>query len=241
MRYSSTLAATTPRVVVLAIAEESARQQGLTLTPKANPPYAAPCPTGRLERVVCFGEWREQLASQLAHPEQLRDDHRLRCEVLLAPCNESRAGFQPVDSTVAQKLGLSTFPAQFALKVTEDPTRAMTVPRRTLIPERYRRPWEFQVSREEAIAQMAKDARPGWRERLARFFERRAAERATDRWRGQLEGKPLVEQLWGVRPPHCAFRHAEVRRWVESALAAAGWDPVRGGREWEIFWRRKEV
>jgi hypothetical protein len=241
MRYSSTLAAAAPRLVMVAIAEEATRQQGLAVTPKASPLCAPAGATGRLERVVIFGEWREQLASQLAHPEQLRDDHRLRCEILLAPCNEPRAGFQPVDSRATQKLGLPPFPAQFAIKVAEDPTRASAPPRRVLIPERYRKPWEFQASREEAAAQIARDARPGWRERLARFLERRAAERATDRWRGQLEGKPLVEQLWGVRPPRCAFRQADVRRWVESNLAAAGWDPARATREWEIFWRRKGV
>jgi hypothetical protein len=237
MRYRSTLAATAPQLMVVAIAEEAARQQGLTVAPKANP---TPVP-GHFPRVVCFGEWREQLAPQLAHPERLRPDHRLRCDVLLAPGNEPRPGYQPVDAAIAQKLGLPPSPAHFTLKVSEDPTRTIPVPRRTLIPERYRRPWEFQVSRENAVSQMAKDEQPGWRERLARFLERRAAERSTDRWRGQLEGKPVLEQLWGVRPPHCAFRQAQVRLWVQSSFASAGWDPERATREWEIFWRRKGV
>ena len=40
-------------------------------------------------RIVCFGEYKQMLASQLAHPERLRDAHRLPCHVqvyeLVAP------------------------------------------------------------------------------------------------------------------------------------------------------------
>ena len=32
-------------------------------------------------RIVCFGEYKQMLASQLAHPERLRDAHRLPCHV----------------------------------------------------------------------------------------------------------------------------------------------------------------
>src|SRR5262245_42475548 len=202
MRQPNVVSTATPTLIVMAIAEESARQQSQAV---AGMPSARGA-IKRVERIIRLGDWREQLAPQLAHPEQLRDDHLLRCEVGLAPASESRPGFQPVDAAVAGKLGLPPFAAQFALKVAEDPTRPTGPPRRSLIPDRYRMPWEFQVSRKDAIAHMTKDARPGWRERLARFFERRAAERATDRWCGQLEGKPILEQLWGVRPPRCAFR-----------------------------------
>ncbi|MFN0172614.1 MAG: hypothetical protein ACKV22_40055 [Bryobacteraceae bacterium] len=237
MRHPNVVPTATPKLIFVAIAEESARHQVPAVAGKPKPP----CATGRLERVIRFGDWREQLAPQLAHPEQLRDDHLLRCEVALAPASESRPGFRPVDPAVAGKLGLPPFPAQFALKVAEDPTRAASPPPRTLIPERFRKPWEFQVSREEVLSQMARDGRPSWRERLTRFLNRREAERATDRWQGQLEGKPLMDQLWGVRPPRAGFQEAAVQKWVESTLSAAGWDPTRGRREWEIFWRRKGV
>ena len=224
------------KVKVMAIAKEAARQQALE-SAQAVPPHTA----GRLERVIRLGDWREVVAAQLAHPERLLDEHLLRCEVLLARSGEKRPGFQPVDPETAQSLSLPPVPAQFSLRVLEDPTRTATAPRRTLIPERYRKPWEFQSPRAEAIARMNHDANPGLWERLSRFFSRRASERAIDRWHGQLEGKPVLDQLWAVRPPRCAFRNAGVRHWVASILVRGGWDPVRGTGEWEIFWRRKGV
>ena len=94
-----------------------------------------------------------------------------------------------------QDSGLPPVPAQFALRLAEDPTRPPKAPQRTLIPERFRKPWEFQVSREEAIAQMGLDgasrlarapdpvpasARCGTRHRpLARAVGRKVAARAT--------------------------------------------------------------
>lgn len=236
MRHANVLATAPPHLIVMAIAEEAARQKALETAQKASPPAAA-----RVERLVRFGDWRELVATQLAHPERLRDDHFLRCEILLARANEKRPGFQPVDAAAAQRLALPLLPAQFSLKLLEDPTGAARAPRRALIPERYRKPWEFQVPRPDAIARMNAEARPGWFQRLSRFFSRRATERAVDRWQGQLEGKPLLDQLWGVRPPSCAFQQAAVRQWVASTLGRYGWDPVRGAREWEIFWRRKGV
>jgi hypothetical protein len=237
MRHAHALEAVPPDLIVMAIAKEAARQQALETAQKASQPPAA----ARVERLVRFGDWRELVATQLAHPERLRDDHFLRCEILLARANEKRPGFQPVDAAAAQTLALPLLPAQFSLKLLEDPTRATPTPRRALIPERYRRPWEFQMPRAQAIALMNAEARPGWFRRLSRFFSRRAKERAIDRWRGQLEGKPLLDQLWAVRPPHCALQQAAVRQWVASTLGRFGWDPVRGAREWDIFWRRKGV
>jgi hypothetical protein len=221
----------------MAIAEEAARERASRTSQKVDgPPVAA-----RVERLVRLGDWRELIAAQLAHPEQLRDDHVLRCEIQLARADENRPGFQPVDSAAAQRLALPLLPAKFAIRLLEDPTHAAPAQRRTLIPERYRRPWEFQMSRPEAIARMHAEGRPGWFERLKRIFSRRVTERAIDRWQGQLEGKAPADQLWGVRPPRCAFHQRTVRQWVGSSLARHGWDPVRGGREWEIFWRRKGV
>jgi hypothetical protein len=225
-----------PHMIVMAIAKEAARQQALEAQPATTTPAAA-----RVERIVRLGDWRELVAKQLQHPEQLRDDHLLRCEILLARADEKRAGFQPVDAAAAKSLALPLLPAQFSLRVIEDPTRTAAPSRRALIPERYRKPWEFRIPRSQAIAQMNAEAKPGLFERLTRFFSRRATERAIDRWQGQLEGKPLVDQLWGVRPPHCALQRKTVRQWVASTLGRHGFDPVRGAREWEIFWRRKGV
>jgi hypothetical protein len=230
------MTAVRPHMIVMAIAKEAARQQALEAQPVTAAPAAA-----RVERIVRFGDWRELVGQQLQHPEQLRDDHLLRCEILLARADEKRPGFQPVDAAAAKSLALPLLPAQFSLKLLEDPTRETPAPRRALIPERYRKPWEFHFSRDEAIARMNAEAKPGWLQRLSRFFSRRATERAIDRWQGRLEGKPLVEQLWGVRPPHCALQRKTVRQWVSSSLGRCGFDPLRGAHEWEIFWRRKGV
>jgi hypothetical protein len=239
MRPANALADIPPHLIVMAIAEEAARERehALRTSRKVDGTPAA----ARVERLVRLGDWRELVAAQLAHPERLRDDHFLRCEIQLARADENRPGFQPVDTSAAQRLALPLLPAKFSMRLLEDPTHAAPAQRRTLIPERYRRPWEFQMPRAEAIAHMNSEARPGWFERLKRFFSRRAAQRAIDRWQGQLEGKAPCDQLWGVRPPHCAFQQRAVKQWVSSTLARFGWDPVRGGREWEIFWRRKGV
>jgi hypothetical protein len=231
------MTAVRPHMIVMAIAEEAARQKALETVQEASPPPAA----ARVERLVRFGDWRERITAQLTHPERLRDDHLLRCEILLARADEKRTGFQPMDAAAAKSLALPLLPAQFCLKLLEDPTRATPTRRRTLIPERYRRPWEFQIPRSEAIQRMNEEAGPGWFKKLSRYLSRRATERAVDRWQGQLEGKPLLDQLWGVRPPSCALQQAAVRQWVASNLGRYGWDPVRGAREWEIFWRRKGV
>jgi hypothetical protein len=235
MTHAHDLAAIPPDLIVMAIAKEAARVQALEATQKAATPAAA-----RVERLVRFGDWREPIAKQLAHPEQLREDHLLRCEILLARANEKRPGFLPVDAAAAKSLALPLLPAQFCLKLLEDPTRASSDGRRrSLIPERYRKPWEFRMARADAIAQMNVEAKPSLFQRLGRMFSRRATERAIDRWQGQLDGKPLLDQLWGVRPPHCAFEREAVRQWVASTLGRYGFDPARGVCEWEIFWRRK--
>jgi hypothetical protein len=226
MRQASALPQIPPHLIVMAIADAVAPQQ-------------TPRPAAHVERLVRFGDWRDLIASQIAHPEQLRDDHLLRCEILLARIDEQRSGFGPMDAAAAQRLSLPMLPAQFSLKLLEDPTQA--APKRTLIPERYRRPWEFQMSRREAIARANEGARPGIFKCVQRLCRRRATRRALDRWQGQLDGKAPADQLWSVRPPQCAFQQKKVREWVGSILAHFGWDPVRGTREWEIFWRRKGV
>jgi len=225
MRQGNALPQIPPHLIVMAIADEGTPQQ-------------APRPAARVERLVRFGEWRDLVAGQLAHPEQLRDDHFLRCEILLARVDDNRPGFRPMDAAAAQRLALPMLPAQFSLKPLEDPTQAAPA-KRALIPEHHRRPWEFQMSRPEAIAHMNEESRPGLFQTVQRFFRRRATRRALDRWQGQLDGKAPADQLWGVRPPHCAFQQRKVRQWVGSTLARFGWDPVRGTVEWEIFWRRK--
>src|SRR5215467_10481954 len=98
MRQAGTLPQMPQQVIVMAVAGEASR------------------PAARVERVVRFGDWRDVIAPQLAHPEQLRDDHFLRCEILLARIDESCPGFLPMDAAAAQRLALPMLPAQFSLK-----------------------------------------------------------------------------------------------------------------------------
>lgn len=63
----------------------------------------------------------------------------------------------------------------------------------------------------------------------------------TRRWRRALEGRDLIQQLWGVAPP-CGFTfHPGVRRWAADALLKAGCGRrvQQALLEWEIFWRRR--
>jgi hypothetical protein len=115
--------------------------------------------------------------------------------------------------------------------------------RRTSIPEQYQKPWEFHLSREEALYDMnvattfAGPFRRLWRG-LKRLFGGR---RALRRWQALLCGKNAEEQLWGVRPPRGSLDRAAVREWARRTLEFAGYDPGVMLAEWEIFWRRKGV
>jgi len=121
-------------------------------------------------------------------------------------------------------------------------TAAAATPR-SEIPERWLRPWEFHLSREEAVYDM-QAAVPRFPmlaaclRRLAGVF-RRGDDFA--KWQALLAGKSRDEQLWTVRPPRGGLSHPAVRDWAVRVLELAGYDPRTMLAEWEIFWRRKRL
>ena len=110
------------------------------------------------------------------------------------------------------------------------------------VPERYQRPWECRLSREEAVCDMTANetlgiAVPFWR-RVVRALTRG---RAVQQWRDHLRGRSFDEQLWTARPPCEAFTRPEVREWARRTLVLAGYDATTMLAEWEIFWRQRGV
>lgn len=111
------------------------------------------------------------------------------------------------------------------------------------IPERMIKPWEFRMSREEALYDM-NVAKPfaGYLGSLARRLKTLIAGGAElKKWRLLLSGKSAEEQLWAVRPPAGGVSHTAIREWARKTLEAAGYDSQAMLPEWEIFWRRKGV
>ena len=111
------------------------------------------------------------------------------------------------------------------------------------IPERLIKPWEFRISREEALYDM-NVAKPfaGCLSSLARrLLALIGGGGEAKKWRLLLSGKSADEQLWTVRPPRGGLSHAAIREWARRTLEAAGYDSQAMLLEWEIFWRRKGV
>jgi hypothetical protein len=112
---------------------------------------------------------------------------------------------------------------------------------KTAVPEQWVKPWEFQISREEALYDMlaaasSRSAPLGFIRDLTDRFGHRQARR---KWQALLAGKSLDEQLWAVRPPRGLVSGAAVRDWARRTLEQAGYDARVMLAEWEIFWRRK--
>jgi hypothetical protein len=148
----------------------------------------------------------------------------------------------------------------FHLRLTNDPTAEETVAERggaeisapdyggahTVkmdIPEQFVRPWEFQISQEEALYDLTSAATffgslGNKLRRLVHFVAFRAELR---KWQMLLHGKTVEEQLWSVRPPRGGLTHRFVQAWAQSALQLAGCDSHDMLAEWRIFWKRKGV
>jgi hypothetical protein len=116
---------------------------------------------------------------------------------------------------------------------------------KTAIPEQWAKPWEFQISREEALYDMraAASSRGGLlaliRSLTNWFGHRRTWREAWRKWQALLSGKSLDEQLWAVRPPRGMIARPAIREWALWTLEHAGYDPRVMLVEWEIYWRRK--
>jgi hypothetical protein len=161
---------------------------------------------------------------------------------------------------------LTPFERLVSLRIREDPT-AVTNPRqqaqnglfgvspegmseiqrvpvqrpKSEVPERYLKPWEFRLSRDEAVYDMqhtqpAPSALTRW---ILRLTTGVTFADELQRWRVLLSGKSLDEQLWGIRPPKNSFSQPDIRQWVLNTLQQAGYDAQTMMLEWEIFWRRK--
>src|SRR6266511_797714 len=112
---------------------------------------------------------------------------------------------------------------------------------KTTIPEQWLKPWEFQISREEALYDMLADAssRSAPLAFIRGLTDRFGHPQAWRKWQALLAGKSLDEQLWAVRPPRGLISSAAVRDWARQMLEQAGYDPRVMLAEWEIFWRRR--
>jgi hypothetical protein len=110
------------------------------------------------------------------------------------------------------------------------------------IPERMIKPWEFRISREEALYDMnVAKSFGGYFTALARWLKAFVVGGEMKKWRLLLSGKSAEEQLWSVRPPSGGVSRAAIREWARRTLEAAGYDSQTMLLEWEIFWRRKGV
>lgn len=135
------------------------------------------------------------------------------------------------------------------LVVLDDPTAAgrasapaPAVEKRTSIPDRYLKPWEFRLSREEVVYDLHQErSRQGLGALWTRFRRWRRAPAELRRWQALLQGRTPEDQLWAVRPPECAFHIPESRQWILQLLAACGYDAERMLDEWELYWRRKAL
>src|SRR6266498_125354 len=259
----------------------------------STPGFRALLPEPGQWRVVCFGQYKQMLAPQLAHPERLRDAHRLPCHVqvyeLVAPqkfdalvaaiagSGAASSQLHPLTPHVVMQLQLAPLlpappriprPAHresgmvlpgerlFRLQLASDPTADETEPEnpapapaaanvpsalKTSIPERFLKPWEFHLSREEALYNLscASTVLSTLGAALGRLIHCLAFRRELRRWQVLLSGKSIDEQLWSVRPPRGGLTYCVVCAWAKNAIELAGYDSRNMLTEWQIFWRRK--
>jgi hypothetical protein len=256
---------------------------------------------------VHWGDFKELLASQVVHPQRLRDVHRLPCYVQIYEATAAQpleslaiavlgeatqaSQFRHLTPALASKLGLieviethaaipvygrhqpgvlKPYERAFRLQVAHDPTkdepakpehvmsgggrleadqntarlsglRREPAGCKTRIPERFLKPWEFKLSREEVLYDMNAGAGSSgsfinW---IRRLKIRITARREYRKWQALLQGKDADEQLWSVRPPSESWRQRNIREWAQRTLHLAGYDPSIMLVEWEVFWRRK--
>src|SRR5262245_61510594 len=102
------------------------------------------------------------------------------------------------------------------------------------VPERFLKPWEFQLGREEVLYDMhVSAARRGGLSSLLHWLIGRAGSRREFRkWQLLLCGKSLEEQLWAIRPPKGGLSHPGVREWAQQTLELAGYNPHAMLLEW---------
>jgi hypothetical protein len=109
--------------------------------------------------------------------------------------------------------------------------------RRNAIPERFLKPWEFQLSREEALYDVKLDGPFNRLIRRAKVWLQ--GRRQFQKWQALLSGKNPEEQLWSVHPPKDAVSDPSVQEWARKTLEKAGYDSATMLIEWQVYWRRK--
>jgi hypothetical protein len=119
------------------------------------------------------------------------------------------------------------------------PTAVTTPGLMTSIPEEFSKPWDFRLSRDEALYDMTLAASRGAWQRLLDRLVKRISARAMKRWHALLFGKTPDQQLWAVKPPNGALRDARIRRWAAQTLQLGSYDVTRMLAEWEVRWRRR--
>src|SRR5262249_5300305 len=102
--------------------------------------------------------------------------------------------------------------------------------------ERFLTPWEFHLSREEAVYDVKAGSQRPWLQRVKSWFRKRSE---ITKWQTFLAGKSGDEQLWSVRPPQGGISDPSIQKWARERLETAGYDSATMLSEWQIYWRRK--
>lgn len=117
--------------------------------------------------------------------------------------------------------------------------RPVNLPKKT-IPDRFLGPWQFTMTREEAMYDLdAGRTKSPLARVIARVRARLTSRGDFHKWQILLAGKNLEDQLWAVRPPRGGLSNDAVRRWARLTIEATGYDADATMLEWEIFWRRR--
>jgi len=177
-------------------------------------------------------------------PHRPRPD--LRRKQIARPSELNQARQTPIASPTQQtqrerQSSSAPQPVQANPEATNSPTAVAEL--KIAIPEQWLKPWEFRISREEALYDQQHEAKVSRSLfNTVRNLKRRfATNEAFRKWQSLLSGRNPEEQLWDVRPPTGYLGHPQVREWAQQTMALAGYDPRVMLPEWEIFWRRKGV
>jgi hypothetical protein len=198
-----------------------------------------------ITRSIDAGAWRQALPPGDGELLPLTHDVAARLGLAVNPSRRALAALTagvelaPGDRVARlQVLSDPTAPRRDAAPAHVEPGPPAPPTKRTTIPERFLRQWEFVRSRDDA-AYLTAHAPAGLFPRLAGRIRRWTRRTDWQRWRTLLAGRDGDEQLWTVRPPTGALRDPLVRAWAHGALDAGGYDSAAMLTEWEIFWRRK--
>lgn len=204
-----------------------------------------------ITRRVDAGAWRQQLPTSEGELLPLTHDVVARLGLALTPSRHAIAtlasGTELTPGDRVARVQLLSDPTASGHDIrcaaygapAEDSRPAPAAPKRTAIPDRFLRPWEFVRGRDDAAYLAAHASGAGLARRLTRRFRRIWHRADWQRWRTLLTGRDAEEQLWSVRPPAASLLDPVVREWARNALDGAGYDAAAMLPEWEIFWRRK--